>query len=120
MRDVEDGDRELAVEAIEQAGERLLRLGVDSGRRLVQDEQRRLAGERLGDEGALLLAARERAQRDDRALSASPTRSIDSATMARSRRRSGPSSPPDASRPAATTSRTVAGASTPSCERWAR
>ena len=55
---------ELAVEAIEQARECLLRLGVDSGRRLVQDEQRRLAGESLGDEGALLLAARERPQRE--------------------------------------------------------
>ena len=52
------------MEAVEQPGERFLRLGVDPGRRLVQDEQRGLAGECLGDERALLLAARERAHRE--------------------------------------------------------
>ena len=64
VRDVEDGDRELAVELFEQAGQRFLGFDVDTGGRLVQDEQRRLAGERLGDERPLLLAARQRAQRD--------------------------------------------------------
>ena len=43
VRDVEDRDAELAMQAVEQGGERLLRLGVDARRRLVEDEQRRLA-----------------------------------------------------------------------------
>ena len=43
VRDVEDGDRELAMQAVEQVGERVLRLDVDAGGRLVEDEQRRLA-----------------------------------------------------------------------------
>src|SRR5690349_21070262 len=36
--DVDDGHAELAAELVEQRGERLLRLGVDAGRRLVEDE----------------------------------------------------------------------------------
>ena len=63
VRDVQDRHVELAVEALEQRRERLLRLGVDSGRRLVEHEQRRLGGERLGDERALLLAAGELRER---------------------------------------------------------
>ena len=43
----------------EQVGERLLRLDVDPGRRLVEREQLRACDERLGDERALLLAAGE-------------------------------------------------------------
>src|SRR4051794_33730524 len=59
VRDVEDGDVELAVQSGEQCGERLLRVGVDTGRRLVEDQQPRLRGDRLRDEGALLLPAGE-------------------------------------------------------------
>jgi hypothetical protein len=47
----------------EKRGERLLRLGVDARRRLVEDEERGLAGECLGDEGALLHPAGERPNR---------------------------------------------------------
>ena len=43
VRDVQDRDAELRVQAIEEAGERLLRLGVDAGRRLVEHEERGLA-----------------------------------------------------------------------------
>src|SRR5438046_2337665 len=54
--DVEDRHAELAVEPLEQDGERLLRRDVDACRRLVEREQPRLAGERLRDQRALLLA----------------------------------------------------------------
>src|SRR2546423_7056853 len=57
--DEEDGRAELAVELVEQGGERLLRVDVDPGRRLVEDEQLGLSGECLGDQGALLLPSRE-------------------------------------------------------------
>jgi hypothetical protein len=50
VRDVDDRDTELRVQAVEEDGERLLRLCVHARRRLVEDEERRLAGERLGDE----------------------------------------------------------------------
>ena len=63
VRDVEDGDAELAVELARAARRALLGVGVDAGRGLVEDQQPRLGGERLGDEGALLLAARERRDR---------------------------------------------------------
>src|SRR5919198_976557 len=63
VRDVEDRDPELAVEALEQRAERLLRRDVDAGRRLVEREQRRPRGERLRDERALLLTAGEPQQR---------------------------------------------------------
>jgi hypothetical protein len=39
VRDVEDRGAELHAELVEQDRERLLRLGVDTGRRLVEDEQ---------------------------------------------------------------------------------
>ena len=68
VRDVEDGDRSSRWRRSSRPGERLLRLDVDPGRRLVQHEQRRLGGERLRDERPLLLAARERAQRHVGAL----------------------------------------------------
>ena len=60
--DVERGHVPLAVEAVKQPSERLLRAGVDAGGRLVQDEQGGLPGESLGDERALMLAARELGQ----------------------------------------------------------
>jgi hypothetical protein len=63
VRDVQDRHVELAVEAVQQRGQRLLRLDVDAGRRLVEHEQRRLRRERLGDERTLLLSAREPLQR---------------------------------------------------------
>src|SRR4051794_20774207 len=47
VRDVEDRHTELVVEAVEQRRERLLRLDVDAGRRLVEHEQARLRRERL-------------------------------------------------------------------------
>ena len=47
----------------EEAGERLLRLGVDAGRGLVEHEQRGLAPHGRRDEGALLRAAREGRER---------------------------------------------------------
>ena len=68
VRDVEDRRAELLVETREQRRKRLLRLNVDAGGRLVEDEQRRLGGQRLGDERALLLAAGERLQRGVGAL----------------------------------------------------
>src|SRR5215218_7245319 len=66
VRDVEDRHRELGVQPVEQRGERLLRLDVDTRRRLVEDEQRRARGERFRDEGALLLSAGEARQRPPR------------------------------------------------------
>ena len=90
----------------EQRRERLLRVDVDAGGRLVEHEQVRLAGERLRDERALLLAAGEasRAARVER--SPRPTRSIAVVDALRGRAaRSGPSRPRRATRPAATTSR---------------
>jgi hypothetical protein len=62
VRDVEDGDGELTMEAIEQIGKRFLSLDVDTGCRLVEDEQGRLPGERLRNECPLLLSTREGAQ----------------------------------------------------------
>ena len=59
VRDVEDGDAQLPVQPREQRRERILRVGVDAGGRLVEDQQPRLCGDRLSDEGALLLAAGE-------------------------------------------------------------
>ena len=57
VRDVEDRHAKLAVEPDEQGGQRLLRVCVDAGGRLVEDQEARLGRDRLGDEGALLLAA---------------------------------------------------------------
>ncbi len=45
----------------EERAESLLRVDVDAGGRLVEDEELRFAGERLRDEGPLLLAAGKRA-----------------------------------------------------------
>src|SRR5881409_3388045 len=67
VRDVEDRDAELAVQAVEQCCERLLRLDVDARCRLVEHEQLRPGRECFRDERALLLAsgeARERAVRE--------------------------------------------------------
>ena len=47
----------------EEIGQRLLRFGVDTGRRLVEDEERRLSGERLRDERALLHPAGQSPER---------------------------------------------------------
>ena len=63
VRDVEDRDAEVRAQRLEQEPERLLRGGVDTRRRLVEREQRRLGGERLRDQRPLLHPARERAQR---------------------------------------------------------
>jgi hypothetical protein len=57
VRDVEDGHLKLSVAPFQPRSECLLRLHVDAGRRLVQHQEGRLPRERLGDEGALLLAA---------------------------------------------------------------
>src|ERR671937_2358828 len=57
--DVQDGDVEVAVELLEQRGERLLRLDIDPSRRLVEDEELRIGRQRLRDERALLLSARQ-------------------------------------------------------------
>src|SRR4029078_11625526 len=63
VRDVHDRHAELPMEVGQEFGERLLRLGVDTGRGLVEDQQRRLPGERLGDERALLHPAGQRPKR---------------------------------------------------------
>ena len=59
VRDVEDRDAESLVQPAEKRAESLLRVDVDTSRRLVEDEELRFAGERLRDEGALLLATGE-------------------------------------------------------------
>src|SRR5215218_5445544 len=59
VRDEQDRHREVAVELCEQFRERLLRVDVDACGRLVEHEQVRLGGERLGDQRTLLLAAGE-------------------------------------------------------------
>src|SRR5438034_10585901 len=67
VRHVQDRYPELRPEALQQRGDRLLRLHVHPGGRLVEREQIRVACQRLRDERALLLAARERAQAPVRA-----------------------------------------------------
>ena len=94
VRDVEDGDAELAVEAREQRGERLLGVGVDAGGRLVEDQQPRLGRDRLGDEGPLLLAARTASRSARRPVRSSPTRAIAAATASRSSARERPEQAP--------------------------
>src|SRR3954454_3045050 len=54
--DVEDRDTESLVQLAEERAESLLRVDVDTGGGLVENEELRLAGEGLRDEGALLLA----------------------------------------------------------------
>src|SRR5918911_3431531 len=59
VRDVEDGDAELAVQPLQELGERFLRCDVDAGGRLVEREQVRFRGQRFRDQGALCLATGE-------------------------------------------------------------
>ena len=119
VRDVDDRHAQLAVEIGEELGERLLRLGVDAGRRLVEDQEGGLARERLRDEGSLLHPAGERANGHvrDRLEADAGDRIRDELAIVPAERAD---EPPDASRPADTTSRTVAGASPPASERCAR
>src|SRR5688500_17796064 len=63
VRDVEDRHSELALEPVEERGKGFLCLDVHARRRLVEDEQVRLAGKGLGDEGTLLLPARQARER---------------------------------------------------------
>src|SRR5215468_7793719 len=63
VRHVDDRHSELAVQVGEETCDRLLGLRVNSGRRLVENEERRLRCERLRDERPLLHAAREGAER---------------------------------------------------------
>ena len=86
---VEDGHPQLAVQPGEECGEGVLCIGVDTGRRLVEDQQPWLGGDRLGYEGALLLAAGEGVDRLVRLL-VKPTREIDASTVRRSSVDSGP------------------------------
>jgi hypothetical protein len=62
VRAKEDCHAEVPVELLEESGECLLRVHVDTGRRLVEDEQIRARGECLREERALLLPSREPAQ----------------------------------------------------------
>ena len=114
VRDVEDRDAELGAKLLEQGSERLLGLGVHAGRRLVEREQRRLRGERLGDERPLLQPPESSRNGVVGAVSRARRGRWRASTTSRSARRSGPTTPLGASRPAETTSRTVAGASPPS------
>ena len=95
VRDVEDGDSELAVQAVEQAARAPPAASASTPV---------VGSSRTSSDGwpasAFAMKARccwppESVRSGTSALSASPTRSIASATMARSRRRSGPSRPPD-------------------------
>ena len=90
---------QVTVQPVEQDGERLLRFGVDARRRLVEHEQ---AG---SPASAFAMNARccwppESVASGLSATAPRPTRSIASDTITRSRRRSGPSRLPPASRPA--------------------
>ena len=81
VREEEDRHAELAVQLAEQPGERLLRVDVHAGGRLVQDEQLGLGRERLGDERPLLLAAGKALTTCD-ACAVRSTRAIASSTRA--------------------------------------
>jgi hypothetical protein len=63
VRDVEDRGAELDVKLLEQLGEGLLRFHVDTGGRLVEDDEVRLPRQGLRDVGALALPAREAVNR---------------------------------------------------------
>ena len=89
--------------------ETLLRLGVDAGDRLVEDQQLGIADERLGDERALLLAARQLGEAPARSTRAHRSRACSGRSRPRSSASGGATSLGRASRPAATTSATVAG-----------
>ena len=71
--DVEDGHAELGAELGEERRERLLRLRVDAGRRLVECEQGRFGREGARDERTLLHAAGQRPQRRVRAVTQADT-----------------------------------------------
>ncbi len=119
VRHVEDRDLELAMKPVEKLGKRLLSLYVDPCRRLVENEQRWLARQSLCDERPLLLSPERRAS--GRSITPlRPTLATASSTACRCDPRNGPRRPLRTRRPAFTTSRTVAGAFTPSCERCAR
>ena len=111
-------DRAAAVdEPVERGGERLLAGRVDAGGRLVEDQQVGLAGQGPGDEDPLLLAAGERVD-----LVAAPGRRARRRPARRRPRRGRPAragrpKPRRASRPDATTSRTVAGTPLPAPSR---
>src|SRR5439155_21953017 len=62
VRDVQDRHPQVCAELLQEEGDRSLRLDVDTRGRLVEREQLRLPGQRLGDERPLLLAAGERAE----------------------------------------------------------
>ena len=112
VRAEEDRHAEVPVELLEERGERLLGVHVDAGGRLVQDEQVRARGKRLGKERTLLLSSREPAQdRPGLVREADPLDClVDEQAIFASER---PSTPRD-TRPLSTTSRTVTGASMPS------
>ena len=107
----------LGREVHERVAEQPLRLGVDAGDRLVEHEQLGIADERLGDEHALLLAAGELAH------APAPQVGERDRLRARGRPRRGRAAPGQrhhprrASRPARTTSSTVAGRSGGRCGR---
>ena len=63
VRDIEDRDAELLVELRKEPGKRFLGVDVHPGRGLVEHQERRLACERLRDEGSLLLPAGEASNR---------------------------------------------------------
>ncbi len=62
VRDDDDGDAELGVDAPQEREDLARRLGVERGGRLVGEEDRGLRRERAGDPDALLLPARELAR----------------------------------------------------------
>jgi hypothetical protein len=68
VRDEHDRDVEVAVQLLEKCRERLLGVDVDPGRGFVEYEQVGLSGERLGDEGPLLLTARQGRERRGRTI----------------------------------------------------
>jgi hypothetical protein len=111
VRDVDDRDAELAVRLLEQHGE-----GLPATRRRRRSVARRAraatgcAARAFAMEAPLLLPPESRLRGRD-ASGARPTRSIASATASRSSR--GSRRAAERRRPASTTSRTVAGASTP-------
>ena len=59
VRDVDRGDAQLALQALELEAQRLAQLGVQVGQRLVEQQQRRLDDERAGQGQPLLLTAGE-------------------------------------------------------------
>ena len=106
-----------ADERAQRVGERLLAGRVDAGGRLVEHEQFRLAGQRAGDERALLLAAGEGAT-GSRGPVGEPDggqRGVDRGPVGG--RPGGRSSPGGPAGRTATTSRTVAGTPLPAPRR---